>query len=421
MAFLSLSLHQKILFSISGALFVFLSVFTLLFYFTNEHLEDQLIDDQISYEVGQIKFSLNNKQKLKLPRSHLLNVYAENNHPLISIPEYIYTLDVGSYHDIHHQLSAYHVTVFKVNGIKYFVVYDISELEIAEDRISILLFILWLIFIAIIIFFSIQLSRLLSRPIQRLSHRISQLDPSQRGVKLDLNFPDNELGQIADGFDLYLSKMDEYVEKQMAFSAMASHELRSPLTVIQTSADLISCFHTDKATTEHIEKIQKSSQNMAKLIQALLYITRNEQISGEIEVLYLAPFIDGIIVQLNQEITKNKILVKNDISNTAQVNCSPLLLSVVLTNLLKNAIKFSHDSNINVNFEHHALKISDQGSGIKQHEFDKIFDFKYKSESSQGYGIGLYLSKLICDQCGWDLSFIAHEEKGTTVKLSFKN
>jgi signal transduction histidine kinase len=92
---------------------------------------------------------------------------------------------------------------------------------------------------------------------------------------------------------------------------------------------------------------------------------------------------------------------------------------VVCSNLIKNAIKHGADSDIRIEMEDKKLSIIDSGFGISQDELEHIFDFAYRGHSSQGYGIGLYVSKLICDHQGWMLSLSQTDEGGTCAMVNF--
>ena len=263
------------------------------------------------------------------------------------------------------------------------------------------------------------LSHKLSRPIANLSEQLSSINPDQRGIRLSDQFEDDEVGRIAQAFDSYTGKMDSYVEKQMAFAAMASHELRSPLTIIRTSADLISSRHDDPAIDVHLEKIQRASANMANMIHALLAVTRDRPIENTFEPIALRPLVHEIIVSLQAEIKAKRIDIDYCLDEKLRVRADKTLLTVVLINLIRNGVKHGDNSSIRIDMDDSMLSISDSGLGIDSDDLLHIFDFAYRGQNSQGYGVGLYISKLICDYLGWSLHLEPNPQGGIIAHVGF--
>jgi len=271
----------------------------------------------------------------------------------------------------------------------------------------------------VLFFIAFILSRKLSRPIAQLSEKLSSINPDQRGIRLSDQFADDEVGRIAQAFDSYTEKMDSYVEKQMAFAAMASHELRSPLTIIRTSADLIASRHDDPAIDEHLDKIQRASANMANMIHALLAVTRDQPVENTFEPIALRPLVVEIIDSLQPEIRAKHIDIDNCLDKTDCVRTDKTLLTVVLINLIRNGVKHGENSSIRIDMADSNLSISDNGFGIDSEDLLHIFDFAYRGQNSQGYGVGLYISKLICDYLGWSLRLEANPQGGIVAQVRF--
>ena len=95
------------------------------------------------------------------------------------------------------------------------------------------------------------------------------------------------------------------------------------------------------------------------------------------------------------------------------------LITVVLINLVRNAVKHSENSSILIEMEASTLSITDQGLGISSEDLQHIFDFGYRSQNSQGYGVGLYISKLICDYLGWSLRLEPNPQGGIIARVGF--
>jgi signal transduction histidine kinase len=181
----------------------------------------------------------------------------------------------------------------------------------------------WVILIVALFYIAHNLSRKLSRPTAQLSEKLSSINPDQRGVRLGDQFADDEVGRIARAFDSDTEKMDSYVEKQMAFAAMASHELRSPMSIIRTSPDLIASRHDDPAIDVHLDKIQRAWANMANMIHALPAITRDQPVENTFEPIALRPLVAGIIASLQAEISARCIEIDNCLGWSLRLQANP--------------------------------------------------------------------------------------------------
>jgi len=92
---------------------------------------------------------------------------------------------------------------------------------------------------------------------------------------------------------------------------------------------------------------------------------------------------------------------------------------VVLTNLIRNAVKHGQQSSIKIDMQDPVLSITDDGIGIDSEDLHHIFDFRFRGQNSQGYGVGLYISKLICDYQGWPLDLVSNPQGGIIARVDF--
>jgi signal transduction histidine kinase len=396
-----------------------LSLLSIVVYYSNEILEDDLLSKQTDFELRHILNLLERDPQADLPKSASLNIYIASRAATQPIPGYLTELADGVHHDIKVDDKAYHILVVPKARDKIYLQFDITEIERSEGLLSLVLLIAWAVMIFLVFIIARILSKKLSGPVAELSSQLSRINPDQRGIQLSDRFEDDEVGRIAQAFDSYTRKMDDYVEKQAAFAAMASHELRSPLTIIKTSADLIS-FHKDDAVIDlHLQKIQRASSNMANMIHALLAVTRDSPTNNADEIIQLYPVIDEIIAASNAEILAKRIKVENNLERNISINSDKTLVTVVLSNLIRNAVRHGQDSSITITMEAQTLSVTDSGMGIDREELSNIFKLGYRGQNSQGYGIGLYISKLICDHKGWSLHLQKNNLGGTTASVGF--
>jgi signal transduction histidine kinase len=108
-----------------------------------------------------------------------------------------------------------------------------------------------------------------------------------------------------------------------------------------------------------------------------------------------------------------------DIRAQPRLAVEATLFAVVAGNLIRNAFAYTESGRVAVRLEQDSLVVSDTGIGIKADELGRVFQRYYKGSASRGSGIGLSLTKRICDRYGWALAIESREGQGTSARLEF--
>lgn len=399
------------------AMSLLISVMILVFAYSVNVLEHELMQKHIFAELELVKKELGKNPHYILPQTANLQVYKpDTNNP--SLPAYLRDLPAGFHDEVSTNGSTYFVLVSKFNDETLYLVNDISEFEESENTFWIITIVSWVILMTLIFVVSYLLSRYLLKPISDFSDEIGQLQPHQRGLKLSGKYHGLEIEKITHSFDQYLKKLDEYVERQHAFAAMASHELRTPLTVVQTSAEIIDSQTQDKLISNQCKKISRSTTNMSDMILALLSITRDQTRDEENSRVELHELVEEALGNFEQQIRLSKIQVDNWVTPEISFCCNSALLSVVVNNLLSNAIKHSAQGLIRITYMNHSLSILDNGEGLGSENIEQLSQMGVAGKNSGGYGLGLYITKLICDKQGWKLD-LQNANPGTLARVTF--
>ena len=409
----------KIMASIILASVFFLTLLSIVVYYTNETLEFDFLAKQTDSELRNLQHLLALDPQAPLPKSAGRSIYLASRQPGQPIPAHLLKLQDGEYHNVKLGTKAFHILIAKHSDDRIYIQYDITEIERSEELLTLILFIAWIAMIIAIFIVARILSRKLSGPVTRLSQELSHISPDQRYVQLSGQFEDDEVGKIAQAFDSYTEKMDDYVEKQIAFTMMASHELRSPLSIVQSSCDLIACQQKDPKVAIHLKEIQRSSTDMANMIHALLAVTLDKPTRHIDESFKLRQLIDEIITIANDKILAKQIQIKNCLDQELSLKADKILATVVLSNLIGNAINHSQQGSIKIETKADSLSIIDNGIGIDVEQLRQISDFGFQGQDGEVYGIGVYISKLICDHQNWSLKLEQNALGGTTSIIEF--
>ena len=175
-------LFRKIMVSFLLASVFFLSLLTIVVYYSNEILEEDLLAKQTEYELQNIRELLTKNPSALLPRSASLSIYLKSRQQAQPIPDYLAELDEGVHHDIKIGDKAYHVTVASVADDRVYIRHDVTEIERSEELLEIILITAWVVLLAVMFAIARILSKKLSGPIAQLSQELTRINPDERGV-----------------------------------------------------------------------------------------------------------------------------------------------------------------------------------------------------------------------------------------------
>jgi signal transduction histidine kinase len=223
-----------------------------------------------------------------------------------------------------------------------------------------------------------------------------------------------------------LDRIKGVVEQQRRFTADASHELKTPLTVVKVHASLLkSSVGNDPDALESIDSIDQAVNRMAKLVQDLLLLARTD--AGQLSEKFILLDLRKIAEQAASQVPcGDKIRVVFD-ESPLLVNGLSFGLDRLVTNLLDNACRHTPpDGSVDLTVKRVektiTLSVSDDGEGIPPEHLGKIFDRFHRVDSSRysgtgGAGLGLAICKGIVEAHGGTISVISDIGKGTTFTV----
>jgi len=246
---------------------------------------------------------------------------------------------------------------------------------------------------------------------------------------------DQELGTLVILHDITREKMVERIKTE--FVSLAAHQLRTPLSAIKWTLDMLLNGDLGEITVEQkdfIGKTYQSNERMINLINDLLDVTRIE----EGKYLYRPTLTDlGTIVQFvmnscKEEVQRKKLNLefKKPIPKLPKIILDVEKIRLVVQNLLENAIKYTPSGGkITVSLKHlkdkkeAELQVQDTGVGIPKDQQERVFTKFFRAANvmrldTGGSGLGLFISKNIVEAHGGRIRFELEEGKGTTFYLN---
>ncbi|MEH6307992.1 HAMP domain-containing sensor histidine kinase [Olivibacter sp. CPCC 100613] len=231
---------------------------------------------------------------------------------------------------------------------------------------------------------------------------------------------------------ILMNQVNEAFEKEKEFTANASHELMTPISILQSKMEnLLSEDELDEALARHIVEMMKTLTRLKKISGSLLLISRidNEQFAKS-DVVYPKDLIQDVIEELAIKLEEKQIESISKLTiNKRLTNVNKDLLFHLFYNLINNAIKFNVDrgqiviQDAMLNTDYYEIIIQDTGIGIDEKQLPLIFDRFKKSGNADnmGYGLGLTIVKSICNYHHIQLHVQSIKGRGSTFKLLFFN
>lgn len=287
-----------------------------------------------------------------------------------------------------------------------------------------------LVIVLLVLYLSVWLTFRASQravsPIISLAREVNRLDPDTDAIAaFDVSRlasdADQEVRTLVAALDGLARRVEDFVERERAFTRDASHELRTPLTVIRVATDvLLERDGLEPRARTGVERIRRSCNEMEHLVEGFLLLAResdrglpnelvcvNDVVAAEIERLRLIAADKPVDIEVHPEC---RLLA--EAPNQA--------VSVVVGNLLRNAFSYTERGRVGVRIGSRGVLIEDSGIGMDPSAIEGVFaPFVRGSGSTPGHGVGLTIVRRFCDRYGWTLQIDSEPGVGTKVLLRF--
>lgn len=232
-----------------------------------------------------------------------------------------------------------------------------------------------------------------------------------------------------------ITKERDIDKAKTEFVSLASHQLRTPLSVIGWYSEMLLTGDAGKLSgkqKEYLDEIYKGNRRMVNLVNALLNVSRLELGTFTVEPTptNIISVIESVIKEQNLQVDEKKIAFSTSFAkNVPVIQSDPKLLRIVFQNLLSNAIKYTPSGGkigISVSLEgkkNVLFAISDNGIGIPKSQQAEIFTKLFRADNArkkdtEGTGLGLYIVKSIVDHAEGKVWFESKEDKGSTFYVT---
>ncbi|GIU49985.1 two-component sensor histidine kinase [Shewanella sairae] len=235
--------------------------------------------------------------------------------------------------------------------------------------------------------------RYLAKPIYRLNTWSKQLSSSDLDTPIP-SFGYRELDRLAEQIIQSLRQVDNIYQRESQFLQFASHELRTPITVIKSNAALLEQL-ISPVNMPVLQRIIRASNTMHHLTETLLWLTRKEIAQSAASDFQLNSLINELIEEHSYLLKGKAVKLQSELS-TVTVLQPKTLVRIVAANLIRNAMQHIDEGMIIITLTSNRLTIENNSAQEAQLNSD--------ASKSDNFGLGLKLVQQICEQQNWQLT-----------------
>jgi signal transduction histidine kinase len=297
-------------------------------------------------------------------------------------------------------------------------------------RLVVLFGLLPLALVLLVLYLSTWLAFRASRrafsPVIALARQVRELDPSApepgRFDRSSLPTTDDEVRELADALARYSERLAEFIAREREFTRDASHELRSPLTVIHISAELLlGDEQLSDASRRAAERIRRAANDMDELTSAFLLLARESEAGLPTSALCVNDVVAAELERARVLAEGKPVESRLHASHRLHLDAPERVLAVLVGNLLRNAFSYTDRGEVEVSIDAQGVVIRDTGVGIAPERLADIYRPFARGESARrgGFGVGLSIVRRLSERFGWPVRIESQPGVGTRIEVRF--
>lgn len=276
-----------------------------------------------------------------------------------------------------------------------------DEIAVHIARNLLLPLLLALAALGVLIYFGVRGG---TRPLASVSHQIAQRDPGNLQPMTLANCP-VEIAPLVDGLNALFERVGESIENERRFTADAAHELRTPIAALRIQAQVARAARSDAQRQHALDNVIAGCERAARLIDQLLTLARLEP--GSMQLQRVSCDLHAIAKSIVADIAPAAVARDIDVElegSAPVVSADPALLSILIRNLVDNAVRYSFPrTTVRVLTEtadgQVMLSVTDEGRGVPPAEMQRLGSRFHRAlgTGESGSGLGLSIVKRIAE------------------------
>jgi signal transduction histidine kinase len=410
-------LVQAILIALAAILGVYAAAFS---------IEELLIKQALREEANYFWKKRQADPAFPLPDTLNLTAYLGEAGDSASVPQDLIDLEPG-FHHLSDQSDFSVVYVTGKEDRQLFLVFDGEQVGELALYFGLMPLAGVLIVIYLLTWIGYRLSRSALSPILWLSRQVHKMDPEAPDAavfsaeSLPGN-PDREIVALADALERLSRRINEFAERERNFTRDASHELRSPLTVIKIATDmLLSEQELDTPVRNSVLRIRRAAADMEELTEVFLLLARESDHGLSTDPVCINDIISEELERANVRLGAKPVDVVVNSNCRLIAEASDKVVSVMFGNLIRNAFDYTDSGAVTIQINPGSISIEDSGRGMHGEDLDRVFEPFFRGGFRQrgGHGVGLTIVKRLSDRFGWPVHVSSEIGVGTRVTVEF--
>jgi two-component system OmpR family sensor kinase len=272
-------------------------------------------------------------------------------------------------------------------------------------------------------------------PIDRITRAADQISAQDLHQRLDLDLPNDEVGRLASTFDKMLARLEDAFERQKRFIADASHEMRTPLTILKGDVEV--ALNRPRSVEEYqetLEMVNETTDRLTGLVEELFLLARadNNQVPLQIVEFNLPDLLIKEISHLMPRAIEKNVALNLDAPDELSMQADLAKLSRLFINLIDNAIKYSEAGDevtvrVTTQDQFACVAITDTGPGISPEHTSQLFQRFYRVDKARsrlttdtngsGAGLGLSIAQWLAELHGGRIEVVSDVGQGSTFTV----
>nr|WP_319395829.1 HAMP domain-containing sensor histidine kinase [uncultured Desulfobacter sp.] len=412
------SLKSRITFVFSVFAFILAALYWFVIDSAMNLVEDEIFENRLENEISAFLDRYKTDRETLLPFTAYIQSYKGTGNMPPALKKIITGLPEGFYETEGPNAidgpPDFHVAVKKLPDCETFLYlfFDVGTLRVNEGYESL---------VRTILFFSSILVGLIgagiggiiaqrvTAPVTDLARQVAATDPGHLSVSFSKQFEDNEVGFLAKTLEEHMARIRDFIDREKAFTRDASHELRTPVTVVKGALELITAMpaYQEPKLKRRLRRIERANERMAATIETFLWLAR-EKDEGH-QTCYAAALAKEVFKEQASLFKEKPIQTKILIPHDPVIPAPAPVFRIVMNNLVANAFHYTSEGRI-------CLTVHEQGVDL----FNTApLSPAFPNTKNSGFGFGLNIVRRLCRRYGWQLEIGETQDTGTLVRLKF--
>lgn len=283
----------------------------------------------------------------------------------------------------------------------------------------------WLIALPLMLILLIVLLSYELRPLRHLTRALATRAPDAADP-LSVDGVPGEVRPLVDALNQLFARTHETMARERRFTSDAAHELRSPLTALKVQTDVALLAGEDAVMRDNaLEQLHTGIDRAARLVDQLLTLSRLDSLDNlnEVEPIPLGDLLQSAVMDIYHPARQAGKEVRLHLQANAVIRAGqPLLMSLLVRNLLDNAVRYSPaGSVIDVTLNERDFSVRDNGPGVSEAVLARLGERFYRppGQNETGSGLGLSIVKRIAALHGMAVTFQPVQPQGFEVKINW--